>query len=205
MTNIASAAISFFTTEDAAIAQSDAYKHDSKVAAINADTTRQQGEASDQALERDINATLGTMRASYGGSGVDASQGSPMDVLADSIRRGVLDRATNKYNYEVQASNYDAQSAQLKLQAKNAKRAGPALAASASLTSFNFGNGGTGGLGTAGQTTGSYSQWSGGNSLTGGTYNGVGSTSTGWAGDSGVRNGDNTSTDWPGSGGGWGS
>lgn len=207
--NYAAAGISLGTTEDAMIAQGDAYKHDAIVAENNAKTVDQQGVASDQALERDINATLGTMRASYGGSGVDSSQGSPLDVLGDSIRKGVLDRATNKYNYDVQAKNYTDQATALRLQAKNVKRAAWPTALSASLTSLNGGNGGTGGLGTSQsggvQPLGGASQWSGGNSLTGGTYTGAGSLSTDWAGSNSTWGGEDSSISWAGSGGGWGS
>lgn len=207
--NYTAAGISLGTTEDAMIAKGDALKHDAMVAENNAATVRQQGAASDQALERDINATLGTMRAAYGGSGVDASQGSPLEVLGDSIRRGVLDRATNKYNYAIQEKNYTDQAAALRLEAKNVKRAAWPTALSASLTSLNGGAGGTGGMGTTQggnvQPLGGYSPWSGGNSLTGGTYTGPGSTSTSWAGDSGGWGVEDSSMSWPGSGGGWGS
>lgn len=189
--NYAAAGISLGTTEDAMIAKGDAYKHDAMVAENNADTVKQQSAASDQALQRDIASTLGTMRAGYGGSGVDTSQGSPLDVLGDSIRRGVLDRATNKYNYAIQEKNYLDQATALRLEAKNTKRAAWPTALSASLASLNGGNGGTGDLG---HSPSNYSvlgsnQWSGGNSLTGGTYTGTGSQTI----------------DWPGSGGGWGS
>ena len=186
MTNIASAAISFFATEDGEIAKSDALKHNAQVADFNADTTHQQGIASDQALDRDIRATQGRMSAAYAGSGVDTSQGSPLTVLADSIRKGVLDRATNKWNFAMQESNYRSEAAADRLDARNVRHAAIVKATSASLASFNGGNGGTGSLGEPqGGTSGSNYMWSNGNSLTGGTYTGDQSMSTSWGGQGG--------------------
>jgi hypothetical protein len=195
MTNFVAAGISFFSTEDAEIAKADALDHNAKVADFNADTTKQQGQASDQALDRDIRATQGRMAASYGGSGVDSSQGSPMEVMADSIRRGVLDRATNKWNFTMQETNYRNEATALRLDARNVRHAAIVKATSAGLSSFMGGAGGTGGLGESGSTAGgsnggtmwagSSGMWSGGNSLTGGgTYTGSGSLSTSWAGSS---------------------
>src|SRR5690348_7257766 len=164
MTNYVAAGISFFGTEHAISDKIEAEKHDAQVAQNNADTTRLQGQASDQAMERDINATQGRMRVGYGGSGVRSDQGSPNEALADSIRRGTLDRATNKYNFENTALNYEKQKASLLLLAHNTKRTQFATASAAGLASFGGGNGG---MGNAGQ-----------NSMGNDTYNLGGNTSS---------------------------
>lgn len=206
MTNFAAAGISFFGTEHAISDQIEAYKHDAQVDDFNAATTRQQEEASDQSLGRDINAKLGTMSASYAGSGVQMS-GSPMDVLADSIRKGVLDRASNRYNYETTARNYESDATGKRLLAHNIQRTQFMAAASAGLASFSGSNGGMGGAGTTGQTTDTattgQSQFTGGNSLNGGTYVGSQSLSTSWTGDDSDMWDSNSSSD--NSSGGWGS
>lgn len=210
MTNIAAAGVSFFSTEDAEIAKADALDHNAQVADFNADTIHQQGIASDQALDRDIRATQGKMMASYGASGVDTSTGSPLIVLADSIRRGVLDKATNKWNFTMQETNQRNEASALRLDARNVRHAAIVKAVSAGLASFNGGNGGTGGLGesgsVAGDVNGGNNMWQGGNSLTGGTYTGGSS----WGGGNSLSGGDytgpgSTSTSWGGEGGGWGS
>jgi len=206
MTNMVAAGISFFGTEHSISDQIDANKHNAQVADFNADTVDQQGQASDQALERDIRATQGSMRASYGGSGV-TMDGSPAEVMADSIRRGVLDRATNKYNYDTQARNYRNQADSYRLLAHNMKRTQFMTALAAGLASFNGGNGGMGNAGQTAQTNDSFSPtWSGGNSLDGsGTYTGSQSMSTDWPGSDGSMwnsNGSSGSTDFNG---GWGS
>lgn len=156
MTNMVAAGISFFGTEHAISDQIAAEKHDAQVAQFNADTTRQQGVASDEALARNIDATQGRMKAAYGGSGVASDQGSPNEVLADSIRRGVLDRSTNHYNFENTALNYEKQKASLLLLAHNTQRTQFMTSLSAGLASFSGGNGGMGGAGTTGQTHDTY-------------------------------------------------
>lgn len=216
MTNIAAAGVSFFSTEDAEIAKADALDHNAQVADFNADTIHQQGLASDQALDRDIRATQGKMMAAYGGSGVDSSTGSPLTVLADSIRRGVLDKATNKWNFDMQETNQRNQAEALRLDARNVRHAAIVKSVSAGLASFNGGNGGVGNLGESGSTSGgdnggtmwssNNNMWQGGNSLSGGTYTGASS----WGGGSSLTGGNYTgsqsmSTDWGGSSGGWGS
>lgn len=205
MTNFAAAGISFFGTEHAISDQIEAYKHDAQVDDFNAATTRQQEEASDQSLGRDINAKLGTMTASYGGSGVQMT-GSPLDVMADSIRKGVLDRASNRYNYETTARNFESDATNKRLLAHNIQRTQFMTAAAAGLSSFAGGNGGMGNAGSTGQTndtaTTGQSNFTGGNSLNGGTYTGSQSLSTSWAGDSGDMWDTNSSNS---SSGGWGS
>ncbi|WP_158885173.1 hypothetical protein [Rhodanobacter sp. L36] len=141
MTNYVAAGISFFGTEHAISDQIAADKHDAQVAQFNADTTLQQGQAADQAMARDIASTQGKMAAGYSGSGV-TMDGSPNAALADSIRRGVLDRSTQAYNYNNTALNYMKQKASLLLLAHNTQRTQFATASAAGLASFGGGNGG---------------------------------------------------------------
>lgn len=212
MANYAAAGISFFSTEDAELSKSQALDHNAKVADFNADTIHQQGLASDQALDRDIRATQGKEMAAYGGSGVDTSQGSPLTVLADSIRRGVLDQATNKWNFTMQETSQRNQAASLRLDARNVRHAAIVKSLSAGLASFMGGNGGTGNLGESGSLSGgdvgggSNNMWSGGNSLTGGTYTGASSWGSGNSLTGGEYTGSQSmSTSWGGEGSGWGS
>lgn len=201
MTNIAAGCISFFSTEDAELAKSEALDHNAKVADFNAAAVHEQGIAAGEQLGRDIRKTQGTMATAYGGSGVDGSQGSATEVMADSIRRGVLDQASSKYNFDVKELDFKNEATGLRLDARNTRHAAIVKATSAGLSSFMGGNGGTGGLGESGSTTGDNnggsSMWQGGNSLTGGTYTGSGSTSTSWGGQgSGWGTSSSTSGGW---------
>lgn len=208
MTNMVAAGISFFATEDSMKAQSDALDRNAKVADFNAATTEEQSRASDQALGRSIASTNGKMVAAYAGSGVDTSQGSPSEVLADSIRRGVLDRATNKWNYTMQQNNYLGQAAADRLDARNIRHAAIVAASSAALASFNGGSGGTGNLGqpqqgsgaTMGNNTSSSilngSSWGGDvNSVGGGDYGYLGAGSSTYQGGNSMFGG-STSSEW---------
>lgn len=181
--NIASSAISFGSTLEESRATQNALKRNAKVADINADITQQQGEASNQALNRSIQGTLGSIRAGYGSSGIDMSQGSPLDVLASSIRAGTLDSLTQKYNYGIQVQSYRDQAALLRNGAKNAQAAGFVQAIANGMNGMTSGQVNTGGYGSntagtgngamfvqGGNSGGFSGAWSSGNSLTGGSY-----------------------------------
>lgn len=90
-------------------AQADEYN--AAVANQNALITQQQGTAAVQALQRDQARKIGSMVAAYGASGVQSDSGSPMDVLADSVRMATLDQATLQYNYQLKALGYSQQAA----------------------------------------------------------------------------------------------
>jgi len=181
--NIASSAISFGSTLEESRATQNALKRNAKVADINADITQQQGEASNQALNRHIQGTLGSIRAGYGSSGIDMSQGSPLDVLASSIRAGTLDSLTQKYNYGIQVQSYRDQAALLRNGAKNAQAAGFVQAVANGMNGMTSGTVNTGGYGSGTAGTGSGAMFVGsGNSLNGGsTFSGGNWNTGGWA------------------------
>lgn len=91
-------------------ASAESSKYNAAVAQQNADIAIQQGEASAQAQQRDSARKIGAMVAAYGASGVQGDAGSPLDVLADSVRMSTLDNLTIKYNAQLRAAGYTAQS-----------------------------------------------------------------------------------------------
>src|SRR5690242_13215262 len=119
--NYAASAMSFSGSLEAGRAQANTEKYNEKVAENNAQAIHDQGVAAVEAQTRQFRRALGSMHAAYGGSGVDSSTGSPMDVLADAVRSGTLDQLTTKYNYDV-AENSQLDQAELhKTAARNAK------------------------------------------------------------------------------------
>ena len=91
--------------------------YNAKVAEQNAQIANAQGNAAVEAQQRDAQRRMGAAVAAYGASGVQLSDGSPMDVLEESARNSALDAATLKYNYKLrsmgfqnQANLYSAQS-----------------------------------------------------------------------------------------------
>jgi hypothetical protein len=67
---------------------------------------------------------IGIMVASYGASGVQGSSGSPMDVVAQSVRMATLDNLTTQYNYKLRGLGYLNQVALDTANASNSSTAG---------------------------------------------------------------------------------
>lgn len=88
-----------------AAAQSATY--DANQNAQNAITARRQADVEALKVRRRGAQVMGDIRASYGASGVDGAQGTPLDVLEDSAAQIELDALTEKYNGELQALGFE--------------------------------------------------------------------------------------------------
>lgn len=158
---VVSAVISGVSTGIAASNQQDALEYQSKVAENNAKIAAwqrsdalQRGEIEAQAAMRKQNELIGKQRALLSASGVDATQGSALDVLASTRFLGQQDVATIQSNaareawgYEVQGSNFKAQALLDKSQASNINPAMQGtLAAGTSLLSSASSYAGAGGF-----------------------------------------------------------
>lgn len=77
-------------------------RYNAQVSTQNAARIRAEAATEIEDKRRDIRRQLGTIRASYGGSGIDFS-GSPLDVLADSAQQGEWDVTKIRYKAEVAA------------------------------------------------------------------------------------------------------
>lgn len=91
-------------------AQAAAMDFNAKVAQQNADIAEGQSLAASEAQQRDAQRRIGASVAAYGASGVQMSEGSPSDVLAESARMAALDNLTLKYNYKLKGLGYQTQS-----------------------------------------------------------------------------------------------
>ena len=85
--------------------------YNAKVAEQNAQIANAQGNAAVEAQQRDAQRRMGAAVAAYGASGVQLSDGSPMDVLEESARNSALDAATLKYNYRLRGMGFENQAA----------------------------------------------------------------------------------------------
>lgn len=141
------------------MAQSQAAEYNAKIAQQNAEIARQQGAAAAEAQGRDAQRKIGAMVAAYGASGVQGDTGSPMDVLADSVRNAALDKLNIQYNYALKALGYSNQATLASAQADNYKTSAVVNAIAAGAKSAGqaipmFGGGGE-------VTDGGYSQGTG--------------------------------------------
>lgn len=99
-------------------------KSDISVGNYNADIYNQNAQAARQSQEllevqkrRNLKSIISSQKAIYGSSGIKLS-GSPLEVMADSIKNANMDIAIDKYNSEVQARGYENQAQLEKYQAK---------------------------------------------------------------------------------------
>lgn len=101
-----------------------AAQYNATIANQNAEVAKQQGIAAGEAQDRAARMKIGSMVASYGASGVDGGSGSPMDVLAQSVRMATLDSLTTQYNYALKAQSYRNQAGLDEANAENSLIAG---------------------------------------------------------------------------------
>jgi hypothetical protein len=130
---IAGAAMSAIGALSAASAQKNAADYNADVAKRNALIARQQASANEAAQRRDASRALGKMRAGYGASGVVGSEGTPLDVLEDSVATAELDALNIRYSGELEAMGYQDEARLQKMRGKAAMREGYFKAGSAIL------------------------------------------------------------------------
>lgn len=108
--------------------------YNAKVASQNAQIADAQGVAAGEAQHRDAIRKIGAATAAYGASGVQLSDGSPLDVLEESARESALDAATLKYNYKLKGLGFGNQAALYSAQSGFASTAGTLNALSAATS-----------------------------------------------------------------------
>lgn len=113
-------------------AASKADKYNAAVASQNAQAATDQANSQLQQQQRNAYKQLGAQKAGYGASGV-TSDGSPMDVLADSYTQSELDANTIIYNGKLKAAGYTDQANLDRSNASNASTAGYINGASKAL------------------------------------------------------------------------
>lgn len=112
-------------------ANAAAAQFNAQVALENAQITDQQKQVALEAQDRKAARAIGSMVASYGASGVRVDDGTPLDVLADSVATATLDRLTLAYNYDLKIRDYQNQAKLNQMNAANGLLAADAYASSA--------------------------------------------------------------------------
>ena len=131
---IASTALTAYGMVKQGQAASAAADYNSKVAGQNSQIAAAQGEAASQQQQRDTQRKMGAMMAAYGASGVQMSDGSPADVLSDSVRSATLDNLTLKYNYKLRGLGFQQQQTLDNMQSENALTSSYFSAAGAAIS-----------------------------------------------------------------------
>lgn len=70
---------------------------------FNADQIDYMGRQAVAKQKRQADQIIGNARANYGASGVQSTEGSPLDILQQSASEAALDNIMMKYNYDVAA------------------------------------------------------------------------------------------------------
>lgn len=119
----ATAAVSTVAAVRQGQAAANAAQFNSDVALRNAAISDAQGQAAVEAQQRDAQRRIGSAVAAYGASGVQLSEGSPTDVLAESARMAALDAATLRYNYRLKGLGLQTQASLDSANASNSRTA----------------------------------------------------------------------------------
>lgn len=111
--------------------QAKVNEENAKIAQENANVQRQQGIEEARLQRMKAIKTIGSQQTAMAANGVDVTQGTAVDVIADTAAMGELDALQTQYNYEMKARSYEAQAGNFQNQAnldvisgKNAYTAG---------------------------------------------------------------------------------
>lgn len=72
---------------------------------------------------KNLEQRIGLQRAQYAGSGISVSTGSPLDVISDTMKKGLLDIRINRYNNESYAIAKEQGAQVTRYEAKKASQA----------------------------------------------------------------------------------
>ena len=111
--------------------QAKVNEENAKIAQENANVQRQQGIEEARLQRIKAASTIGAQKTAMAANGVDVTQGTAVDVIADTAAIGELDALQTQYNYEMKARGYEVQAGNFQNQAnldvisgKNAYTAG---------------------------------------------------------------------------------
>jgi hypothetical protein len=137
---IGSAIMSAVGTVVSSQAQAKQMEYNAKVAEINANTARQQGQYEADRIEDEYQRRQATQRVAALKSGVDPSYGSASLVIdQETARNSWLDQMTSVWNRETQAVGFENKAADLKAQSKSTKIGGYMSAGSSIIGGFGKG------------------------------------------------------------------
>lgn len=129
----AATAVSAYSSVQQGRAAKKTAEYNAAVQRNNAIATRQQLYAQEQERLAAQRKQLGKMIADYGESGVTL-EGSPLDLIGETVKKQRLDIENARYNADLQALGFEGESQLSTMRGKNAETAGQLGAASAILS-----------------------------------------------------------------------
>jgi hypothetical protein len=102
-TTALSAGVAAYSSYEAGRREKSARDYNARMAEYQAQTARQAAEARREIYAKKASRQLATMRARYGASGVDVSEGSPLLVLMESAGEAAKDELRIKYGGEAES------------------------------------------------------------------------------------------------------
>ena len=87
--------------------QAKVAQNNARIAEENARRTRQQGIEEERLQRMKTQRNVASQMSSMASNGIDVTQGTAVDVLADTSAMGELDALQTRYNYEAKAQGYD--------------------------------------------------------------------------------------------------
>lgn len=115
--------------------QAKAYEFNANVADQNSNRALFQSAQEERQQRIQARQQIGQMRADYGASGV-TMEGSPMDVLAESVANAEMDALNIRYGGQVKAANFRNEATMNRYAASQSRSAGYYGAASSLLSTY---------------------------------------------------------------------
>lgn len=115
-------------------AEKTAYNYNADIEQQKADVTRQASQLYEFQATKNLQALIGNQRTQYAASGIDVTGGSPIEVMTDTLSKGYLDIAIQKYNYETAARGFESQSVMDRYAGKQKEKLANAQAISSLLS-----------------------------------------------------------------------
>lgn len=137
--SMAGGALGAVGSQYSAEGQAQAQEFTAQVSERNAGLARESAQYNAMLLERQSRKALGGIRAAAGASGGSGTDGSLLDILADSAHAAEMDRQQTLYQGELRALGYEDTAKLARAGAKSAKQAGMFGSISSLITGFSGG------------------------------------------------------------------
>jgi len=129
-----SAIVGAMSAMDAAEAQKQAADYNADVMDAQAQSERDAASFEENRQREEASKLRARQRVAYASSGVDLSEGTPLEVLGQQAGEMEMDAMAIRYNGELKAKQSESQAAIYRMQGAQAKKAGLANAGSSLMT-----------------------------------------------------------------------
>lgn len=102
-------------------ANSNLAKYNAQVSELMAADALKRGKEAESRHRADVRGLIGSQRAGYAGQGIDANDGSALDVQADTAAQGELDALQIRHNAAMEAWGHRAQASESRYRGKIAR------------------------------------------------------------------------------------